>query len=555
MKRATVTGWTVAALAAVLGWIVVVTASIGQNARELRAERGALVEAVRAVATQAGPLFSLASPEADAEIRRWAAASGARVTLIRADGSVLADTWTMPELVGRLENHSGRAEVLAAHSQEVGVAARRSVTTDHDTTYAARMVGPPDRPLGFVRLAREDRRARWPWGGLLAVALAAGVAGIAARRAVAGAQRAVARHLAESVDTPATADVETFALEARQLIAEHRERREREVAALVTALDQASEGVLLLDAEQVVRVVNRAAATLLGEQIVVGSRLIEACRIPDLRALVTRSIKERLGGHTQIESRAGATLAVLASPLDHPTLACAVVIRDLTLEHSLERARRAFVADLAHELRTPLTVLGGVCEELAADGVDATSVARMARQVARLNAFSRDLEELAAIESESVRITHEPCDALTLARQAAGDLQANAAAAGVALSVEGAPAALATDPVRFGQVLTNVIDNAIRYNRPGGRVNVRVGTTERQVVIEVADTGLGIPAPEVPLVFQRLYRVRGAGRPEAGSGLGLAIVKHLVKTLGGTVHLRSEEGVGTTVTLLFPAAN
>jgi two-component system phosphate regulon sensor histidine kinase PhoR len=136
----------------------------------------------------------------------------------------------------------------------------------------------------------------------------------------------------------------------------------------------------------------------------------------------------------------------------------------------------------------------------------------------------------------------------------AGDLRSVAEKRGVAVAVIGAATPLRTDPVRLAQVLTNLVDNAVRYNRPDGQVTVRIGVGDDGIRVEIEDTGVGIPAPEVGLVFQRFYRVRRQAEAEGGSGLGLAIVKHLVKALGGTVSLTSRVGQGTTVTLLFPAA-
>jgi len=235
-------------------------------------------------------------------------------------------------------------------------------------------------------------------------------------------------------------------------------------------------------------------------------------------------------------------------------LAAAVVLRDTSSEKQLERARRALVADLAHELRTPLTVLGGIAEELREEGVEATLVDTVERQVRRLRAFAEELEELAANASGALRLAREEVDVLAAARAVAADLAAAAGAAGVVLAVDGTPERLLTDPARLGQVLTNLVDNAIRYNHPGGRVGVRVTARDDGVEVRVEDTGIGIPAAEVPLVFQRFYRVRrGPTGGEGGKGLGLAIVKHLVRALGGTVQLTSVEGKGTTVTVVLPA--
>jgi signal transduction histidine kinase len=213
------------------------------------------------------------------------------------------------------------------------------------------------------------------------------------------------------------------------------------------------------------------------------------------------------------------------------------------------------VADLAHELRTPLTVLSGLVEELAESIANQDLVATMARQVARLRAFAEELEELARIESGQLKLDLEEVDAVVVARQVVGDLRSVAEKRGVAVAVVGTATPLRTDSVRLAQVLTNLVDNGIRYNHPDGQVTVHIGAVDEGIRLEVEDTGVGIPASEVGLVFQRFYRVRRQAETEGGSGLGLAIVKHLVKALGGTVSLASRVGQGTTVTLLFPVAS
>jgi len=142
-------------------------------------------------------------------------------------------------------------------------------------------------------------------------------------------------------------------------------------------------------------------------------------------------------------------------------------------------------------------------------------------------------------------------DASAVSRQVIGDLRGSAESAGVTLAAEGDAALLRTDPVRLAQVLSNLVDNGIRFNRRGGHVTVRTAASEGGVRIEVQDDGIGIPATEIGLVFQRFYRVRRQAESEGGSGLGLAIVKHLVRALRGTVNLTSREGEGTLVTLLL----
>lgn len=532
----------------------VAATAVREHARQRAATVAALTESIAALAPSAPVLFTESVESADAEIRRWAAASGLRVTLINPDGVVVADSWTLPELLGRLENHRARPEVTAAAAGEVGVGTRLSITTDHPYVYVARLVGPPGNPAGFLRLAREQLPFRIPWGLVLAACTTALAASVAAQSWEGHRHRRLASHLAGWTDLDSDAEPAALAEEADRHFRTEREALTRELEVVRAALAEVEEGVVLLDTELAVRFANPAAVALLGRELAVGRPLVEAVRAPELLAAVGQAKEGGVATHTSITGAGDVELAVRACALPHAVLSSAVVLRDTRGERALERARRALVADLAHELRTPLTVLAGLAEELAGENTPSDLVASLERQVQRLQAFAEELEELAAIEAGQVPLHIEPTPVAAAVRQVLADLRPAAEQARVTLEATGADVEIATDPVRFAQIVTNLVDNAIRYNRPGGRVGVAVEDTGGGVRVRVEDTGIGIPAADLPLVFQRFYRVRRGAERRGGSGLGLAIVKHLVRALGGTIQLTSREGEGTEVTLTFPRA-
>lgn len=542
----------VATALVVLAGTALIVAARASRAHEADLER--LIRAVETLAPRAEPLLHAGSEAADAEIRTWAAASGLRVTLIRPTGEVHADSWTLPAYLGRLENHLGRPEVQAALRQGAGVASRRSITTDRPTAYVARMLGPAGHPAGFLRLADDTRNGSWPWEAVLLALVAGAVAGGLSEARSRRLHRAVAAQLVGWTDLPANADPGAIAAEASSRFAAEREAQSRRLEVLRSALGQVDEGVVLLDRQRVIRLCNSAARSLLSEDLREGRTLLDAVRAPELLAAVDDAVRGGREAHTSLSGRDGAELAVRVAPLPDQELGAAIELRDVAGERRLERARRALVADLAHELRTPLTVLGALAEEMRIDTLDDRLIATIERQVGRLTVFARELEELARIESGQIRLDLTETDVASLARTVLGDLGSQAEKAGVALTLEAEATTLRTDQVRLAQVLTNLVDNAIRYNRPGGTVRVQVAATEAGVRLVVADTGLGIPAADVPLVFQRFYRVRRGSGPEEGSGLGLAIVKHLVHALGGTIQLSSREGEGTVVTITFQAS-
>ena len=523
-----------------------------QRAALTAARHAELRRAVELLSPDARRLFSLPVADADAEIRRWAAASGLRVTLIAPDGRVMADSWTLPALLGRLENHAGRPELRAAVAAgSVAVTRRRSTTTDQATVYAARQVDLGAAGDAFLRVAREQAPRPFPWSGVLGAVAAASLLARWVHLRDRRRHRAVARHLQAWTELPPAAEPTALAEEADRCFRALREGLTREIGAARAALTEIAEGVVMLDDHGVVRFANPAASALLGRDLAEGRALVEAARAPELLAAVQEATRTHRAAHTAVALDGVGELAVRACPVAHPPFAAVVVFRDTRAERQLEQSRRALVADLAHELRTPLTVLAALAEELAESERGDDLVATLERQVQRLRTFAAELEELATLESGQVRLHPEQVDVAAIARQVVADLAGEARDAGVSLSVAGA-ATLDTDPVRLAQVLTNLVENGIRYNRAGGRVEVRAVDAADALQVQVEDDGIGIPEAQIPLVFQRFYRVRRGPAPKGGSGLGLAIVKHLMRALGGAVQLASREGVGTTVTLSFP---
>jgi signal transduction histidine kinase len=221
-----------------------------------------------------------------------------------------------------------------------------------------------------------------------------------------------------------------------------------------------------------------------------------------------------------------------------------------------------FVANVSHELRTPLTAVKGLVETLRDGAVDDPEVRdrfleTVESETDRLIRLVNDLLILSRADSEALNLQRELMDLGRLATETVGRLRAQAEARHVLLRVEvgaGARPALA-DPDRIEQVLVNVLDNAIKYSRPSGVVDVEVeGGSMGMVQVRVRDEGLGIPREELPRIGERFYRAdKARSRAEGGSGLGLAIARALVDAHGGRLWLESEEGEGTTVTFALPA--
>ncbi|HEX6851266.1 MAG TPA: ATP-binding protein [Candidatus Polarisedimenticolaceae bacterium] len=236
-----------------------------------------------------------------------------------------------------------------------------------------------------------------------------------------------------------------------------------------------------------------------------------------------------------------------------------ILFFDVTRLEALERVRQDFVANVSHELRTPLTSIKAFVETLSDDGLEDREqslkfLSIVRKHADRMGELIDDLTDLSLIETGAVALDQQELDAGEVARDVAAQLALKARAAGVEVAVEiPDPFPVRADRRRLVQILVNLIDNAIKFNRPGGRVVVGGGTEEGRPTLWVEDTGTGIPADSLEQVFHRFYRVDKARSKEiGGTGLGLAIVRHLMRLHGGQVVLASEIGRGSRFTLEFP---
>jgi signal transduction histidine kinase len=220
--------------------------------------------------------------------------------------------------------------------------------------------------------------------------------------------------------------------------------------------------------------------------------------------------------------------------------------------HLADEKRRNLLADVTHELRTPLTVIQGNLEGML-DGIypaDETNLRSLLDETNLLSRLVEDLRTLALAESGALKLKKEPTDLPMLVRDAATAFQVQAESIWVALTVETAGDIpwLEIDPGRIRQVLSNLLANALRYTPAGGSIHIKVGMEAGRTLLVVTDTGPGIPAEELPHVFERFYKSTDSG----GMGLGLAIAKHLVTAHEGTISIESSPGQGTTIRISLP---
>jgi len=251
--------------------------------------------------------------------------------------------------------------------------------------------------------------------------------------------------------------------------------------------------------------------------------------------------------------------AVRFPPGGAPRAGTVAVLHDVTELMQLEKMRRDFVANASHELRTPLAAIHGFAETLlgnpSLDEADRRAYLEVIdRHSKRLAAIVTDLLELSKIESRETRLELAAVDTAKLAETLLRDWGPRIEQKQLNVSLTSDRPGIAwADPQACEQILSNLLDNAIKYTEPGGSIALRIGGDERNVQIAVSDTGVGIPERDLARVFERFYRVDPArSRSQGGTGLGLAIVKHLVQSLGGAIQVESQLGRGSTFSFTLP---
>ncbi|HYH44224.1 MAG TPA: ATP-binding protein [Thermoanaerobaculia bacterium] len=329
-----------------------------------------------------------------------------------------------------------------------------------------------------------------------------------------------------------------------------------------------SEGVLVVGADGRARLANPAFLRLfhiLGEggEEVTGRLVLEIIREPGLGRLVDDTLRLGTGQSGQIEILAPErrTLLLASAALAGGERGAVVVARDTTELTRVADMRRDFVANVSHELKTPLAAIRGYAETLRDGALDEPDTARrfnerILMQCRRLQALLDDLLTLSRLESVTPQPSErEPVELPAVIHRAAEVLSdaARERRVRIELDVDEEVPALSGDPEGIERLVVNLLDNAVKYNRPEGSVSLRLSQADGHALLEVSDTGIGIPQDALARIFERFYRVdKGRSRDEGGTGLGLAIVKHVAQTHGGQVEVESRIGKGSTFRVRLP---
>ena len=480
-----------------------------------------------------------------------------RVTWISGDGSVLYDSRAD---AGAMENHLEREEVQEALSGQVGEAERYSDTLSTRTLYVAL----PLSDGSVLRVASDQSSVvslvvELIPSLVLVLILTIALGALLAYRL----SRAIIRPiLALDLSHPEDCDTyeELTPLLRRihsqsETIQSQMEELERQRSEFTAITENMSEGFLLMDSRTNLLSCNSSALRLLdAPRAEVGESVLHLNRTEAFRRVVDEALQ---GRHSEaLLERGDKCYQLLANCVQREgqVVGAVLAILDVTERESREALRREFTANVSHELKTPLTSISGFAELMKAGTVPPETVPEFAgdiyREAQRLITLVEDIIHLSQLDEDLVPLERGAVDLFAVARDVVQRLTPAAERAGVTLTLTGGETTVEGVRQVLDEMVANLVDNAIKYNRPGGSVAVEVTVAEGKPRLTVRDTGIGIPAAHQERVFERFYRVdKSHSKEVGGTGLGLSIVKHAAAYHNASVSLESTEGVGTTVTV------
>mgnify|MGYP000404932475 FL=1 len=483
-----------------------------------------------------------------------------RITYIGQDGTVLFDNEADP---ATMENHLGREEVVAAKQSGTGTAIRESYTMSEMTVYCARVIGYDCivRVAGTMDTVAARIAGMW-WEVLLVVIIAAmvslGVAAIVARVVVKPINSIDLKNpdIGESYSeiAPLLHRISEQNHEIDQQIAEL--TRSRKEFSLIT--ENMSEGFIIIDSRTEVLSYNTAALKILGSDFTGSSRSVLVLN----RSEAFRSaVEDALAGK---RSETDLTLSekiyqVIATPAftGSNVTGAVMIILDITEKEAREELRREFTSNVSHELKTPLTTIYGISDMLVGGIVKPEDIPGFAKNIrdeaGRMITLIQDILKLSQLDENTFSDQRERVDLYELAQSAAERLRPQADEKHVTISVTGERSEFTGIATVLEEMIYNLLDNAVKYNKQGGRADVDVRSSGDDIVVTVSDTGIGVPADSIDRIFERFYRAdKSHSRKIGGTGLGLSIVKHGVSLHGGSITVKSSEGSGTTFTMALP---
>ncbi len=502
--------------------------------------------------------------------------TGYRFTLIDSTGEVTCDSRTGRKDIGP---HGDRPEISAAKKESIGFAERYSETLKTPMLYLAI---PSKNEDGFIRVAISAESINSAIGSLqkytwlFAIAMSAITSFLmmlfssktlqplklfsTAARSIGDGQYDQAPKLIGRNDEWGQLS------DAFQQMQKELRRRELKLtennARLEAVLSSMIEGVFSVGADGRVRMANQTACDMLSLEYrdLVGKPLIDVLRIPELSEAIAEAKSNQTTAKTEFETKRRLISARVSVMGDQENPPLAIVLYDVTELRQLETMRKDFVANVSHELKTPLASIKAYAETLRLGAINDKEkniefVEQIEKSAETLNEQIRELLSLARIESQQANFEFEPIDVGKTCEESIRSLAPIAQQSNIEITFEneGPDVIARADNVGLQTIVNNLLTNAINYTSPGGSVAVEVFEREQWAIIQVRDTGIGIPVAEQARVFERFYRVdKARSRDEGGTGLGLAIVKHLSMAMGGRVSLNSQIGKGSVFEVQLP---
>ena len=482
-----------------------------------------------------------------------------RITIVAEDGKVIFDNVADEN---NMENHNDREEIIAARKNGNATVTRISSTLSENTIYCA-------RELEDGRVVRVSCSQDTPfsmllslWWEILLVVIAAVI--ISAILATAVAKKIVKPINEIDLKEP---DIDESYTEIAPLL--HRlNEQNKEISAKIEELSRSrtefalitenmSEGFIIADRHTEILSYNTAALNILGaDNVAEKQSVLTLNRSPNFLEAIESALKgDRCERTLEISEK---TYGVIANPVrtDGGITGAVIIIFDTTEREQRDRLRREFTSNVSHELKTPLTSIYGISDMICGGIVKPEDIGGFAKNIrdesGRLITLIEDIIKLSQLDENNFTDRRERVNIAELARLAMSRLSSIADRSGITLTVSGDEAVYEGIPSVLEEMIYNLLDNAVKYNKAGGKAEINIKDGDN-VVITVKDTGIGIPADSIDRVFERFFRAdKSHSRRIGGTGLGLSIVKHGAQLHGGSVSAESAEGIGTTMTLVLP---
>jgi len=510
---------------------------------------------------------------------------GTRITVVLPDGEVVADSTIGANGIPGMENHASHPEIRDALSGSPAFSHRRSITVREEQRYAALPIMEGGRIIGVARASvpAADLSHRlwkvtgiiWGTGTAALFVILAGTALIARRvtnplkEMQSAAREMGAGDLSRRVQVRTGDELEEMADTMNRMasqLASTISQLDTGKARLETFLANLADGVIVVAADRTVRTVNREAGKILDtlETIGEGRPYAEVFRNPEVLAFIDGWVK---GGSPPprdipVVTRQGNRIARVSGTTvrygEGKDFDILLTLRDVTDERRLSQVKSDFVSNASHELRTPLTSIRGYLEAIqdaAREGAmpDPAFVDVAHRNALRMERLIDDLLDLSRAESAAVPLEREEIALPDLLARIADLHREPAERAGKTLEVVAGDGTVRVDVRKLILAVSNLVDNAVKYGKEGGRVTLSGKVEGGACTMEVADDGPGIPPDELPRIFERFYRVdKGRSRDMGGTGLGLSIARHVVESHGGTIRAESRLGIGTRFIVRLP---